>query len=201
MNAKQQHQLQQIVIDYFKDTDNTTIALLVDTFVYNLPSSKETQTLLEKFLKDNGVMDAYLNTLIDLQKGSDAIFLRASLSERDMIDVLRNGFLNLVFNRFRDLPLASKVERSADIERLAEQILDKAEAQKAKKPQPHKVKVLGTSEIEKSVHVVCNINQNYTLCSLLIDGDMIGDTEDKPEEAVDCEHCKRIVKMCQSISL
>ncbi len=111
-------------------------------------------------------------------RGKDAMFLKASHSERDIVEQVKIAFLNLAFNRFREV-------KEVNIPKLK-----KAD----------KIKVLGTSEVEKSVHIVSNLNSYYTICSLLLDGDMIGDTE-PTNDKVDCEECRSTVKMCKSIEI
>ena len=100
MDAKQQKSLQFAVIDYFKDTPDELFTQIVDSFVYNKGTTNDkVGKIVGKFLKDNGVEQAYINYRIDFTDEA-RIFKRSSLTERDMIEQLKNAFLNAAYNRF-----------------------------------------------------------------------------------------------------
>lgn len=104
-NNTMERQVQELVLDYFKDMDDKIIVGVVESFVYGTPiSDKKTKTsaVLEKFLKDNGLEVAFINYMIDY-RGESKYFHRASMSEIDMIEKVRNAMLNLSYNRFRAL--------------------------------------------------------------------------------------------------
>ncbi len=187
----QQKMLQDLIIEYFKDTDNKTLVAFIESFVYHQPitdRNSNTSKLIEKFLKDNELELAYCNYMIDYVRGADAMWLKSSGSQREMIDGIKQALLNLAFNRFRNINHSS-IESSKVVQT------------KVKKTyKTDKIKILGTSEIEKSVHIVSNINSDYALCSILFEGSMAGDTE-PTDEKVDCKHCLSIVKSVQKIEL
>lgn len=101
-----ERQVQEIVLDYFKNMDDKTVSDVVDSFVYHTPITdrkSKTSKIIEKFLKDNGLTKAYANYLSDYVDKESRYLMRSSLSDVDMIEKVRNGMLNLVFNRFRSL--------------------------------------------------------------------------------------------------
>ncbi len=102
----QGEQIQQIVIDYFKETDNAVICEFISSFVYHQhnPSSKISK-LIEKFIADQGIVDAYLAYLQVIHDESkpeseQPIFRKASSSQIHIIEQLKTALLNLSFNRF-----------------------------------------------------------------------------------------------------
>ena len=189
----QQHMLQELMFEYFKDTDNKTLVAFIDSFVYHQPITDRKSNiskLIEKFLKDNGLEIAYTNYLIDYVRKEEAIWLKSSGSQREMIDGLKQALLNLAFNRFRNID-STLLDSSGPAKKLFKE---------KKKRKVDKIKILGTSEIEKSVHIVSNINSDYAICSILLDGSMAGDAE-PTDDKVDCKHCLSIVKSLQNIEL
>lgn len=95
-------------MEYFKDTDDKTFIALVETFVYQSPVGSNTKVskLIEKFLQDNGLSEAYVNYLMDLKDENSKeyqkrFFNRSSMSQRDMIEKIQTSMLNACFNRFR----------------------------------------------------------------------------------------------------
>lgn len=100
--------LQENIIEYFKDIDDKTFIALIDTFVYHSPigDNKKISTLIDKFLKDNELGEAYLNYLCDLKDESTKdlhkhFFNRSSMSQRNMIENIKSALLNAAYNRFR----------------------------------------------------------------------------------------------------
>lgn len=91
--------LQEQIMEYFKDTDDKT-------FIAPVGNNTKVSTLIETFLKDNGLSDAYVNYLLDLKdedikEHQKRFFNRSSLSQRDMIEKVKSAMLNASFNRFR----------------------------------------------------------------------------------------------------
>lgn len=100
-----ERQVQELVLDYFKDMDDKTVSEVVDSLVYATPITdrkSKTSAVIEKFLSDNGLSVAYANYMIDYRNES-RYFSRASMSEVDMIEKVRNALLNLSYNRYRAL--------------------------------------------------------------------------------------------------
>lgn len=120
MDFKQQKSLQLAVFEYFKDTPDELFSEIVESFVYNKGSSNDkVGKLVEKFLKDNGVEQAYINCRIDLK---NQFFKRSSLTERDMIEQLRNAFLSISFHRFqKNLKL---VKDAVEMKRIINVLMD-----------------------------------------------------------------------------
>lgn len=98
---KQGIRIQEIVADYFENTDNETLVSIIESFVYNLPAEKEgISKIIEKFIEDNELTTAYVNYLSDIKK--QKFFLSSAPSERYMIQDIKHAMLNLSFNRLRN---------------------------------------------------------------------------------------------------
>lgn len=98
-----QEQVQKIILNYFKDTDDKTLVAIIDSFVYNEPitdRTSNTSKLIEKFIDDNGLTTAYVNYLSDLRNPTKSFF-SCSGSERQMIQMVIEAMLSLSYNRFR----------------------------------------------------------------------------------------------------
>src|SRR5258708_31175780 len=106
--------LQEQVMEYFKNTDDKTFIALIETFVYQSPVEDNTKVseLIEKFLKDNDLTEAYVNYLMDLKNVDSGFFKHSSLSQRDMIEKIQFAMLNASFNRFRK----SKIKKTRNVE-------------------------------------------------------------------------------------
>jgi len=115
-------QLQKIIFDYFKDIDDATIVEIVNAFVYDVPNPKlGAGKLIEKFLEDNGLVDAHINYLYDKTDGA-SLFRRSSLSQSSMIENVKMSLLGLSFNR-----LSSNVGYDSKIEAIEEKIQKREE--------------------------------------------------------------------------
>lgn len=120
-----ERQVQELVLDYFKDIDDKTVSAVVDAIVYVNPITdrrSNASTVIEKFLKDNGLEKAFLNYMHDYQNESK-YFNRASLSEIDMIEKIKNALLNLSYNRYRAL-IAKKNERATNFNFMKRTLLE-----------------------------------------------------------------------------
>lgn len=94
------HELQEIVIDFFKDVDDTTFAKIVDAFVYEIGTSDGKATkILTRFIKENQLEQALLDFKWNIAN-PDAFF-RKGIVGTQMINDLKSAFLNAAFNRFR----------------------------------------------------------------------------------------------------
>lgn len=99
---KQGTRIQEIVTDYFENTDDETLVSIIESFVYHLPSEKEgISKIIEKFIEDNGLTEAYLHYLSDLRNPKKSFF-RSAESDLYMIQDIHHAFLNLSFNRLRN---------------------------------------------------------------------------------------------------
>jgi len=101
MNAEQQKSIQNQVSDYFKDVPNEEFSKIAESFVYFKPN-KNVGEIVDKFLVDNNIRMAYINVLSDV-KDPGKYLKMASMSENDIIDAVRNGFLNEIFHRFQSI--------------------------------------------------------------------------------------------------
>lgn len=99
MTTEQQKQIQQHIIDYFKEYDNDVFVAIIDSFVYQERATKNVSEIIEKFLTDNQLTDAYVNYISD-QK-DQKFFNRTSMSQGAMIDTIKTALLNASFNRLR----------------------------------------------------------------------------------------------------
>lgn len=101
-----ERQVQEIVLDYFKNMDDKTVSDVVDSFVYNTPitdKKAKTSKIIEKFLKDNGLVKAHINYVSDYVDKENKYLMRSQMSDVDMIEKVRNAMLNLAYNRYRSL--------------------------------------------------------------------------------------------------
>ncbi len=93
--------IQEAIFDYFEDTDNKTLAALIDVFVFK-KGTQDTNIskLCEKFMKDNDLIKATMNVHWD-DTHPDQPFLRSSLTERSILQQVNVALLTLAYNRFR----------------------------------------------------------------------------------------------------
>lgn len=173
--------MQEIIIDYFEDIDDTTIALFIMGFLYHKPvSNTVVSKLIEKFLDDQGLTEVYLSYYVDLNN-PNRLFNRCSLSEYAIIQNISSALLNLSFNRFRDLVIETNN---------AKKEVKPKQVRKPKLPEISKVSVLFNDS--SNVHVVSNLNSEFTLCGCALEGsEIIGSFETK--DLVTCSHCLEIV--------
>jgi len=102
MDESKQFQLQKLVIDQFKDTDDQTLIDFMDSFVYHRPAKNDKiSTLIEDFIKRNGLTTAYTNYLADFVGEKTQFFRRSQGSEITMIENIKAAFMNAAYNRFR----------------------------------------------------------------------------------------------------
>lgn len=124
-NGTMERQIQEIVLNYFKDIDDATVSAVIDAIVYITPITNrksKASEVIEKFLKDNGLEKAFLNYIHDYRSESK-YFNRASLSEIEMIENVKKAFLNLSYNRFRVL-VEKKKERATNFNFMKKTLLE-----------------------------------------------------------------------------
>ena len=124
-NHTKERQIQEIVLNYFKDMDDKTVSAIVYAIVYVNPitdRNSKVSGIIEKFLKDNGLEHAFLNYMHDY-RGESKYFQRASISEIDMIENIKKALLNLSYNRYRQL-IEKKTERATNFNFLKRSILE-----------------------------------------------------------------------------
>lgn len=116
MDSRQQQAIQEQVRNYFKETDNITFSKVVDAFVF-LNSHPGIGKIVDKFLRDVGIQEAYVNYISDIKRAEnkDFYFKRGSASQTDLIEQIKNGFLVESFHRFHKFaPLHDKMKRNYD---------------------------------------------------------------------------------------
>ena len=109
---KQSYQVQEIVLDWFKDVDNEHVMDFMYVFIYNDKAMyPDTNELLDKFLNENGLKNSYTNYLIDLKDKDDKtkFFRRQTFSDSSILEDVRNGLFNLCFNRFKNMIFENRV--------------------------------------------------------------------------------------------
>jgi len=221
----QEIQIQKILIEYFKDFDDETMVNVIDSFVYEMNTDDERiSKIIEKFLSDNLLTDTYCNYISD-KTNKKSFFNKCSRSELQMIDYLKNGFLNLAYNRLRisvyelklekiknniakhDMTIAKCNLRIKEIENdtLINDLQDK-ENQKTKKDKKQKVdyknvKLRFDDDVDAEVHMIIGFNENYTVCGILIDGDYTHDVEINSTENITCQHCLNIINQCKATKI
>lgn len=174
-------QIQEIVFEYFKDTDTATVISLTNAFAFNNVQSNDNETgkIIQKFLIDNGLETAYVNYVSDVIRNEQKFFIKSESSEMQTIEQVKLAFLVLSFNRLRNEYKAPIKLKEAD-----------------------KIKILGTGDIKAGVHIISNVvcGDEYTLCGIMTEGEFVGTTE-KTTETCDCKNCIAIVKQCKGIKL
>jgi len=115
MNRNLTLSLQKQIIEYFSKYDDKTFIQIVDAFVYNTPTdkNKEISNILQNFLKDNGIEEAFVNYVSDL-RDKNKFFKRSSFSEIGIIEDIKSAMLNASFNRFRNSTLMPNVQKELD---------------------------------------------------------------------------------------
>ena len=184
MKASQSIDLQKIVIDYFEKYDDKTMVEVIESFVYKLPSkSNKTGELIEQFLNDNGLKEAFVNCAIDDAKekvNPDYLFNRASASEREMIEQIKISFLNLAYNRLRHNTIDVKPEISVRV------VEDKT-------IEPPKVKLIYDEFGDADVHILSD-HDKYCLCGNRTEGEFITESVLNVTDKVTCPNCISLVK-------
>jgi hypothetical protein len=120
-----ERQIQELVLDYFKDIDDITVSTVVDAIVYMNPITdrkSKASEVIEKFLSDNGLADSFLKYMHDYRNESK-YFLRASISDVDMIENVKRALLNLSYNRYR-LLMEKKKERATNFNFMKRTLLE-----------------------------------------------------------------------------
>lgn len=226
----QEIQIQKILIEYFKDFDDETMVNVIDSFVYEMGTNDERiSKIIEKFISDNLLTETYINYISD--KTTKSSFFRCSGSELQMMDYLKNGFLNLAYNRLRSSIYELKLEkiknniakhnttiakcnlRIKEIENgsLINDLQNK-ERQKIKKDKKQKdvdykevdykkVKLRFDDDSDAEVHMIIGLNENYTLCGILIDGDYTHDVKINSTEKISCQHCLDVINQCKATKI
>lgn len=112
-------EIQEDLFEYFKDMNDINFIAVVDKIVYhNGDSNSETSKLCEKFLEDNGLVEAYLNYIMEMNK-QHSFFLKHP-SDIEMIENIKRSLLSLSYNRFRR-SLNKSTPKSTPLARLSKQ--------------------------------------------------------------------------------
>lgn len=226
----QEIQIQKILLEYFKDFDDETIVNVIDSFVYEMGTNDERiSKIIEKFISDNLLTETYINYISD--KTTKSSFFRCSGSELQMIDYLKNGFLNLAYNRLRSSIYELKLEKIKNniakhdmtiakcnvtitkcnlrIKEIENGLINdleieekpKAKSKKQKNIDYKKVKLRFDDDNAAEVHMIIGFNENYTVCGILIDGDYTHDVEINSTENITCQHCLDIINQCKATKI
>lgn len=98
--ANHLEEIQQDLIEYFKDMDDDTFIALVDMLAFHKGTSDiKLSRLAEKFLNDNGLHEAYVNYSLAMNKPNN--FFQRHPSDIQMIVEIKQSLLSLSHNRFR----------------------------------------------------------------------------------------------------
>jgi len=93
-------ELQEDLMEYFKDMDDKTFVEVVNIIVYQLGTSDSNMSkLAEKFLEDNGLGEAYLNYILEMKRPSQ--FFSRHPSDIKMIEDVNVSLLSLSFIRLK----------------------------------------------------------------------------------------------------
>jgi len=130
MTQKNFENLQQIIIDFFKDVDDKILSDFVDVFNYRIKATyTETNDLLNKFLDENSIRESFINVLIDSKNSSNILqeltnicddkttqfFRRASTSDNEIIEHISTALFNVITQRFRKNKFETKKSNQATI--------------------------------------------------------------------------------------
>lgn len=97
-------EIQENLFEYFDNVEDKQFVDFVDAFVYDIPVKLEgSSKLIEKFLEDNDIQKAFLNYQLDLRNKEKIIFFRSTMSQRTIIEQIKQALLSLAYNRFRNL--------------------------------------------------------------------------------------------------
>ena len=90
-------QIQTIVYDWFDTYDDATVTAFISSFIYMQPAKNENiSSLIDKFLDDNGLKNAYVNNLSDSRRnanGENVYFNSCSRSDKNMLIDIQSSLL------------------------------------------------------------------------------------------------------------
>lgn len=180
------NQIEQNIFDYFKDFNNQTLVLFIESFSYHKAAGRaDISALVTKFLKDQEMEKLYVDYVsdTDMVRGESSYFLKNSRHAYEIIDHMKTALNNLCFNRMRQMdftPVKNTLKTEATL-----------------KP-PIKIEWSGNGEVEAgTVCITQNKGSEYTLCMLYRDG--VNGKAKYTEKEVNCSHCLEIVNFCKTI--
>lgn len=92
--------MEKLIDKWFEKYDLQTLTLFIESFVYGNPTkNSDTSKLIDKFLKEQDILEAYLNVIQDEKKENTVIFYRSSLSQRETIQNVKIMLLSIYFRR------------------------------------------------------------------------------------------------------
>lgn len=98
--ANQLQEIQEDLMEYFKDIDDKTFIGIVDVIVYQLGTTDSNiSKLSEKFLTDNGLSEAYLNYILEMKHPSK--FFQPNPTDVRMIEDVNVSLISIGFIRFK----------------------------------------------------------------------------------------------------
>jgi hypothetical protein len=93
-------ELQEDLFEYFKDVDDKTLVDFCDVFIFELGTEdSKISAFSEKFLLENGLVEAYLNYMREKQK-AHKLFIGVT-SDMAMIEDIKRALLVLSYNRLQ----------------------------------------------------------------------------------------------------
>lgn len=114
-------EIQEDLQEYFKDTDDKTFIAVCDVLVFHMSTNDSNiSSLATKFLEDNGLNEAYVNYIVEMDKPS-SLWLR-HVTDIEMIENIKRALLGLSYMRMRKYVRTSKPkEEGSPLYRLSKQ--------------------------------------------------------------------------------
>lgn len=120
--------LQAIIFDWFEKYDDRTVSEFIRSYIYNQPVRTDgISELIERFLIENGLKDAYTNHLSDM-RNPDKIFCSCSSSERGLLQDVQMALLSLSWNRLNNIvnskPIVIKQKSNKNFNFIKKELLE-----------------------------------------------------------------------------
>jgi hypothetical protein len=197
-------QIQKLLLTYFKDTNDETVMWVVNSFAFEnaAPGHRDDiSDICEKFLKDNELVSCHLAYITRLREEEKKVtWFSSNGSLISMWEDVKRALLVVAFSRFRGLVIDGAL---AELQKggTPTQVQSLPPLEKVEKPEKvntPKVEIFAKEEESSEIHYVSPIQSDYTLCSMLIDGDYMG-KNNSTTKAVNCKHCQRIKNYCRKM--
>lgn len=189
MKPKQFHDLQNQIFEYFEKTDDGLLQGFIESFVFlKGTNNQEVSELAKKFLEEHGLNTTYPNYILDLrdeEQGNNRMFIRASMSERDMIISIQHALLVLAYNRFAWIIKSGKLQ-------------PKAVKPKLNKPDAVKVHYKDGDSV---VHIQHPHRSEYGVCGDILEGSEIAKTTYQSKSKVTCPQCLAIARLFKTTEI
>lgn len=94
-------EIQEILFSFFEDISDSQLVGFIDSFIYQLPAdNSNTSKLIERFIEENGLEDAFFYYISQLKNPS--LFI-TSPSKIEIMNIIRASLLSIAFNRLRKI--------------------------------------------------------------------------------------------------